>query len=289
MSNIIENKPVPQSFWPKPIKKEDYVMGDGNLVTEVLMPTGHGWGAHLPLGETQFKNGIDPSSCPAGGTLNAVEAIGKFKYGASFQNDLSERYLSIMSGMTGYGGNPFQVAEIMRTISGAVPEVYLPFDMSIDSLQKYFRPKPMPYWLFKIGVHWKKIYEFKHEWVFHPGQSLSIEEKRQRLQEALKYSPVGVSGYAWSLHSDGKYYHDGPDIHWFIKFDWKEGESHEIFDTYPPYVKNLDWNYDFGYAERYSLTRKLGAEVLIDAEPEPARLEYCLYLVKWALSLLKLS
>lgn len=281
-TKIISNKPVKQNFKPGPIAPDHYIMGAGQLPLEIIFPDGHGWGPYLPLGETQSKNGIDPATCPAGGSLNCVEAIGKKKFGAVFQNDLSERYLSIMSGMNGQGGNVHAVLEVMRTISGAIPEVFLPFSSVIDSLKKYFSPRPMTYSLFKVGVHWLQTYDFKHEWIF-VGADVS---KKENIKTALKSSPVGVSGYAWSLHDDGKYYKDGPDIHWFTVYDYVEGEYWLAFDTYDPYIKKLDWNYDFGYAKRFSLNRKLGAED-VPVEPQSAVIPYVLYLISWALSIIK--
>lgn len=301
MSTVLFNRPVKQNFIAEPIKDDHYVQGDGNLGLEVLMPTGHGWGDYLPLGETQFKNGVDPASCAAGGTLNCIEAIGRKKYGLSFQNDLSERYLAIMSGMKGNGGRPHDVAERIRTVVGAIPEVFLPFNNTITTLKKYFSPSPMSYNLFKVGIHWNKKYLFQHEWLFRPNENIPVFEKRRRFKEALKSSPVGVSGYAWSLHSDGKYYKDGADIHWFIGFEYFEDDYILAFDTYPDgsgsYIKKLDWNYDFGYAKRYALNytdeykakiQKFGGAEKVPEEPiEECKVDYIKYLFSWFISSLK--
>ncbi|MBX4188167.1 MAG: hypothetical protein KW793_03470 [Candidatus Doudnabacteria bacterium] len=280
MNTIVENKPVPQNFILAPITDDQFILGDGNLSAEVLMPNGHGWDEYLPLAEVQSRGSLETSCCSAYGTLNCIEAIGKKKYGASFQNNLSERYLSIMAGMDGNGGFPHLIAETLRKESGAIPEVFLPFTDKITTLNQYFSPKPMSYSLFKVGRHWLTKYTVGHEWVFMGG---TITEKQTKMKEALKYSPLGVAGYAWSLHTDGKYYHDGPDIHWFQIYDFKEGEYWLANDTYFPFVKKLDWNYDFGYCKRYSLTRKLGGEHLTD-EPGNAILPYSLYLLKYFIS-----
>lgn len=282
---VVENKPVSRNFIERPITSDHYVLGDGNIEGQSLMPDGHGWSQYLPLGETQLKNGIDPSSCPAGGTLNAVEAIGKYKYGSSFQSDLSERYLSIISGMDGHGGDPHHIAEVMRTIAGAIPEVFLPFDSSITTLGKYFSPRPITYALFKTGWHWHQVYDFKHQWLFYGDETL--QQKQTFIKLALRYSPVGVAGYAWSLHSDGKYYNDGPPVHWFTVFDYVEGDFWLAFDTYPPYVKKLDWNYNFAYAKGYSLNRYLHGDT--PDEPTPCKLQYCMYLLNWFISNFKKS
>ena len=283
-NKIISNIPVSQNFKAKPVKEKDYIMGLSPLSKKVLMPNGHGWKNFRPVGETQSKNGIDPSSCPAGGTLNCIESLGLMQYkNLGFQSDLSERYLSIAMGMSGYGGWPWDAAEKIRQSVGSIPEVYLPFDKTIDSLKKYFSPNPLSYPLFKVGVHWNKIYDFGYEWVFHAEQNLSLIQKQGLMKEALKYSPLGVAGYAWSLHSDNKYYNDGPAIHWFVVDDFKDTEYWDAYDTYPPYGKELDWNYGPAYCIRYSLTRKLGMENVVfnPNDAEDAKLDYILYLAKW--------
>lgn len=284
-TKIVHNAPVPINFRPKRIEEESYHMGDGRLQAQALMPTGHGWKQFRPAGETQRRNNIEPNSCPAGGTLNVIETLGTYLFKKTgFQNDLSERYLSIMMGMIGQGGWPWDAAKWTRN-AGAVPEAFLPFDTSITTLDKFFSPRPIPYWLFKVGMHWKSVYDFGFDWVFHPGQNLTIADKQARMKEALKFSPLGVAGYAWSLHNDGKYYHDGPDIHWFSVDDFTEGDSWDAFDTYEPYGKKLDWNYDFGYCIRYSLARKPGAEnVTFDPNnAEDVKLEYLAYLINYYL------
>jgi len=287
MSKIILNIAVKQNFWPAEIKPEHYVLGNGKIKPKIRFKDGHGWGDFIPVGETQSKNGIDPQSCPAGGTLNCVEAIGRFEYGKSFQSDLAERFLAILMGMKGFGGNPHVAGETWRKF-GAVPEVFLPFDDSIDTIKKYFSPNPMSYWLFKVGQSWLKKYDLKHQWLFYGDEPL--KDKQARIKEALKSSPVGVSGYAWSLHDDGKHYKDGPDIHWFTVYDFVEGDYWLAYDTYPDangsYSKKLDWNYNFGYAKGYDLTRKLGAESIEETidDAEEVRLQYALYLAKWFIS-----
>ncbi len=284
-TTIIENKPVFRNFCPAEIKPKHYVMGVSTLPKNILMANGHGWKAYRPVGETQYKNGIDPASCPAGGTLNAIEHLGLAQYKKfGFQSDLAERHLSILMGMVGNGGWPWDAAEKVREY-GAIPEVFLPFDKTITSLEKYFSPQPMNYSLFKIGLHWTSVYDFGFEWVINPTMNLTPTQKKNRMKEALQYSILGVAGYAWSLHSDGKYYNDGPDIHFFNIDDYSEGNYWDAFDTYDPYGKVLDWDYNPNYAIRYSLIRKMGTENITftpDDAPE-AKFEYIKYWIRFSL------
>ncbi len=275
---IIQDKQVSKNFVAKPIKDEDYVMGASSLSTTVLMPYGHGWKAFRPADETQFKNGIDPQTCTMGGTLNAVEHLGKLINPIHFQSDLSERFGAIMQGQTGFGGWPMDAGMAVHR-RGAIPEVYLPFNEKIDAIAKYFSPKPMSYALFKVGAHWASSYTFGVEWVVNPAMNLTGAQKKSRMKEALQYSILGVAGYAWALGADGKYYNAGPDIHFFTIDDYSEGDYWDAFDTYPPYGKKLDWNYDPNYVIRYSLTRKIGSEDVDLDNPPECRWEYFIYFI----------
>ncbi len=274
-THIISNVPVTQNFLPEPILEDHYVLGDQKLQAAVLMKDGHGWGKYMPTPEDQNKNGLETNCCPAYGTHNAIEAIGKLKYGSSFQSDLADRYLGIMSGMKGFGGYPHVIAETIRNGAGCVPEVFLPFDKTIDTLKKYFSPNPMSYELFKYGWSWNKKYDFGHQWVFQFG--VTGIDKKALMKEALKFSPVGVAGYAWSLHNDMKYYNDGSPIHWFVVFDYVEGDHWLAYDSYAPHIKKLDWNYDFAYAKSYTLNKRLGANTE-NAPIESAVIPYLKYL-----------
>ncbi len=181
--------------------------------------------------------------------------------------------------MRGQGGSPHAVAEVMRTISGAIPDTFLPFGNS-KTLPEYFSPRPITYGLFKYGYSWMQKYDFRHQWIFS-DPATPLPQKQAALMEALKYSMIGASGYAWSLHADGKYYKDGPDIHWFDIFDYSPGEYWLAFDSYAPFIKKLDWNYNFGYSKGYSLTRKTVGGVQDDAmiTADPALLPYILYYI----------
>ena len=234
-------------------EKEQYVLGDGWFGGAVLMPGGHGWGRFLPGEETQAKNGIDTYNCSNYGTLNALETIGRKKYGNVFQSNLSERYTGVLTGtIPGVGNDPQKVIENIRTFCGVVPEVFLPFDNTINTVQKYYSPNPMPYWLFATGKHWLKKYKVSHSWVFLNNDTLA--EKQRKMKDALQYSPLGCAGYAWDQHADGLYYgHPTIFNHWYMVFDFEDGKYWLAYDSYDKTIKKLAWNYNFGYSKMYGL------------------------------------
>lgn len=247
------------------IDSQHYVFGDSCLATEILVPDGHGWGDYLPQDDFQDRNGLETMNCTNYGTLHALATLGKRKFGILFQQNLSERYTGIMTGTNLGGNDPHNVIEEIRKDCGVIPEVYLPFDNTIFSWNTYYSPKPMTYDLYKIGAHWLKKYNVGHDWTFLPAEPLAT--KQAKMKEALKYSPLGASGYAWSMHADGMYYCDGADNHWFTVYDFVDGKYWMIFDSYDSTHKKLEWNYNFGQCKRYTLSLNLGAENLPDIPP----------------------
>jgi len=239
-------------FQPSIIKEDEhYILGDGLLGAAVEMNDGHGWGLYLPKAELQRKNGLETMNCTAYGTLNAIEILGRKKYGARFQNNLSERFLGRVSGTTRQGNDPHKVCEAMRHL-GAVPEAFLPFSDEIKRWEDYYI-KIIPFWIWRTGQQWRTTYSFGHDWVFLPTDS--IKQKQVRMKEALKYSPLGVSGYAWAVRSDGLYEKRGTDNHWFIVYDYVDGVKWLAYDSYDNTKKELVWDYDFGQAKRFTLTK----------------------------------
>ena len=130
-------------FIYEPGTDQDYVLGgEVSLGGEVLMPNGHGWGNFLPEVEIQNANNIETYACTSFGTLSAFEILGR-KYGLNF--NFSDRHSAITSGTDPYvakGNNPKAVIETARK-QGLIPESDLPFSLDIDTVQKFYSPKPM--------------------------------------------------------------------------------------------------------------------------------------------------
>lgn len=267
-------------------EQEHYILGDGWLQAQVLMPNSHGWGDYLPKDEDQRKNGLETMNCSNYGTNHALAILGKKKFGAQFQTDLSERYGGTMTGTTMDGNDPHTVIEKIRTFCGVVPEVFLPFDTSITSWAKYYSPKPMSYWLYATGKHWLKKYKVGHDWVF--TSNIPLKDKQDKMKYALQFSPLGASVFAWSQHVDGMYYSDQPgQNHWITVYDFVEDQYWMIFDSYDNTHKKLAWNFDFGQVKRYSLEFN-GTGAVLGDKPESAITSYVFYLLGlWAKEIIK--
>ena len=231
------------------IQEEDYILGDGMLQGEVLQPDGQ-WLDYLPDPELQKRRGVETSNCVGFNTLENVEILLKRKYGGV--HNYSERALGIMAGTYPPGNDPHKVAETIRK-QGLVPEYELPFTENILTVDEYYNPKPLPESLIQRGKEWLFWYDFKHEYVFDKGASL--DEKHRSIIEALKYSPLGVSVFAWAQDANGVYQKLGRDNHWTCLVGYKLGAYWLVRDSYEPHLKTLEWNYDFGIAKRYAITK----------------------------------
>lgn len=260
------------------LQNDHYIFGDGQLAPKIIMPNGQGWANYLPLDDVQSNPYFESMNCTSYGTLHALATLGKAKFGLQFQTSLSERYTGIMASTTPQGNDPQKVIETIRTISGVVPEVYLPFGPGVQTWSNYYNPNPVPYALYAMGVHWLKKYKVGHDWVWLPTDSQAIIQ--QKIIDALQYSTLGISVLAWNQHTDGLYYSDAPgQNHWVELYGRVDGQYWMIFDSYDQTHKKLAWNFNFGQAKRYSLDSNLGGEVLGD-EPEQIYLPYLGYLAK---------
>lgn len=229
---------------PEIVENKDYVFGGyGAIDGEILQPNGQ-WDDYLPVEEDQNLNGIEPSACATFGTLNAVETLKRRLYGEEY--NYSDRYLAKTSGtLPGIGNDPHRVAETLRK-KGDVKESVWPFDSSIDSATKFYGPVPSK--LEVLALTFLMEFGFKHEYVPSNPDSL---------KNALKYSPLGFSVYAW-VQDDGLYYRpEGMrDTHWVMCYGYVDKQYWKIFDSYDNNTKMVKWDALPMVAKRYWLTKQ---------------------------------
>jgi hypothetical protein len=239
---------IKYGFSPDTIKQDQYVLGSGQLGYKTLVPDGQ-WDEYLPEDEIQKKYGVETMSCVSFGTLNCVEIL--FKRIFNVNINYSDRALAIMSQTTRTGNSPHKVAETLRK-QGTFDENYLPFTSSVESFDDYHSGLTKEHIL--RAENWLDSFNFGHDWVFTGG---SIKDKQILIKNALKSSPIGVSVDAWKK-KDGYYVKDkgAKDNHWCTCYGYKEGKYWKIFDHYNNTKKKLAWDYDFGYAKRFTVEKK---------------------------------
>lgn len=223
-----------------------YVMGSAtSLPKDVLQADGQ-WDAYLPSEERQHQGSIDTYGCTSFGTLNCVEILLNKIYG-KYENK-SDRFLGIVAGTRPPGNDPHTVAEAARK-NGFIAEITLPWKPEIKSIDEYysyaFGDKAV---CIAEGKKFFDEYNFGHEWVF---QNVSKEARIYLMKQALKYSPLGVSVYAWS-EQNGVYVDFGPNNHWTVIYGWTD-KGWKCFDSYKPYKKIISFDHNIQFCKRYSL------------------------------------
>jgi hypothetical protein len=231
------------------IKPTDYRFGDGLLGSESpLVPDGQ-WDAYLPLPEIQNLNNIEPSACVTFATLNCVETLERRVYG--FTNNWSDRFLAKISGTTRIGNDPTSVAETLRK-KGCVPEADLPFNKSIDTFEKFYAPIAQN--LMTLALEFPLQYSFGHSFV---------PSNEDSLMEALKYSPVLFSVYAWVQDENGLYFRPQgmSDGHAVMLYGYEKGEFWRIYDSYNNSggnnLKKVRWDSLPMQAKRFTILRQI--------------------------------
>jgi len=239
----------PNNFIAPVFNPEDYVFGAKQLPEEVLREDGQ-WLDFLTPFEDQ-KRKIETSACATYGTLHILGIILEEKFGI-LDTNFADRFNATLSGTTKLGTSPHTTAESVRK-NGVIPEEDLPFDDSINTWEEYYAPIPTN--LINKGKQWLQKFSFMHEWVF----DTKIPNKQSKMMKTLRFSPLGVSVYAWVFDNDKNVYvkpEGMNDNHWCVCIGYKENEYWIIKDTYAPYVKHLDWDYDFSFSKRYYVEKK---------------------------------
>ena len=245
-------------YIPPTIKPEDWITGCGELGAlgaVVLQPDGQ-WDEFLPtIDEEQNQNGFETDCCTNFGTIHGLQILLKRVFGDS--TDRSKRFSAITSGTDpDAGGNsPDVVANVLRNL-GVCYESDLPFDLSVLTIQQFFSPKPMTRDLKNKAItEFLNVYKFNHEWL-SDGSLITSDQ----LKNALTFSPIGISVYAWELGPNGYYVRNGADCHWVVCYGYEDGKYWKIYDSYEGNLKQLDWNFGFTTAQRYFISRNTNPE-----------------------------
>lgn len=232
------------------ITSDNHVLGGLGTPKKILNPY-RDWTEYTPPGEHQKKL-IETSNCTQFATISAAQTLERMLHGKT--KDYSERAVAIGSGNTITGNSPHRVAEWIRK-NGLPTEDVLPFNETIASWEEYMTPNPLTNSIIRQAK--KFPHTLNHEWVFFGG---TPEQKREKLWEALQYSPLGVSVVAWQR--DGKYYVKSfgqADTHWTLLVAGEYEKHWLIFDSYMDdnWYKELRWDYDFGFSKLYILNSKI--------------------------------
>jgi len=257
------NQILNHGFIEPTIEEDNYIFGAKKLPDKIIKEDGQ-WGKYLPVKEIQKQFGIETSNCTGYGTLNALEILSKatiFDVGYIIEENWSDRALGVMAGTYPPGNNPHVVGETIRK-KGLLDEADYPFE-KVSSVDGYY--SPLSNELIDKALKWLDDYDFGHEWVFKG--KLPLKTKQNLLIQALKRSPLGVSVRAWQ-ERNGLYFKElgQRDTHWCTLYSYVLYKKWFVFDSYDNTLKELEWDYDFGFAKRYWLESKVTFPPVVENE-----------------------
>lgn len=255
-----EGKKYQYGFIKPKEDESNFVLGSSSLPQVELEPTGD-WSKWVTDFESQLKQ-IEVYNCTGFATTNCLEILlNRLGIEANF----SDRFLGIVAGTYPPGNDPATVANAIRK-NGLIPESMLPFSPDLQSVDEYYSFKGADETKCReVGKKFLEEYDFGYEWVFKYGTPQ--KDKPALMLQALKYSPLGCSVNAW-YQKDGLYYkpEGSDDSHWTMcvvgavpnKY-WIIADSYE---TNGATLKYLEWSYDFGFCQRYHISKKNISEQL---------------------------
>ena len=257
--NQVENRvihvPTPSNFVYPEIKASDYKFGSGQLAGVPLREDGD-WRDYLPPAEEQKRNGVESSACFIEAQQHTIATIQEEQFNLPDQN-YSARFNLINSNATPLGGSPLVGADSIRH-DGLIPDSMLPFSDGINSWQEFNSfSGGNEVDCVREGQEWLKKWEPEQDIVFERGES--VETKYAKIKEAIKYSPLPVSVVAWYLDKKTGLYIKPKgmnDTHLVELVHVDEQNRATIFDTYEPFIKVLEPNFNFDFGMRWSLKQR---------------------------------
>lgn len=227
---------------------EHYVLGGTETLGGTLLRPDRDWRPFIPKHQETQNRGFETYACTNFGTANALEILRKALYGE--EADFSDRWYAKASGttITNRGNSPHTVAEFARK-NGLIEEQKWPFDDSVKDAATFYADFPEP--LFADAKGLLTTYVVGHEWV-----PLTAEH----IYNALQYSPLGFSVYAWRKDGDLYYKPAGVnDNHWTccVYAEWEKYWL--VLDSYLDegvLLKKVRWDAIPQMVKRYSLTQK---------------------------------
>lgn len=211
------------------------------------------WRDYTPPAELQRRRGVESSACYIEGSQHAIATIQEEQFGAP-DNNYSARFNALLSGGTPLGGDPLEGADSIRH-DGLISEGTMPFE-DIQNWDEYHSFKGADEGKCRAeGKKWLEGWEPGYDIVSTRRESVAV--KYAKLKEALKYSPIPMSVCAWYL-KDGIYVKpEGESDNHLVECVYVDKENHPyVWDTYEPFLKKLDANYNFDFAMRWTLTKK---------------------------------
>lgn len=201
------------------------------------------WQPWAPAQDEQQNVGIEPEDCTSEGTMDGLQTLAQMLYNDS--TEWSKRFLAYASNTTVEGNDPKTVIDTLEKV-GVPPETDWPNTSELTTWAMFYTAPPQA--IYTKALEYLAQYAVDWEWVATDQASL---------MQALQYSPIGVSGFAWNFDPTVGYYTSPAGTtpcHWFVIIGYLANNYWVVFDSYEQNIKKLAWDFSFGEAMRYSLS-----------------------------------
>lgn len=222
----------------------------GSTILGAVVKEDGDWRDFLPPEEDQNVRGIESSACFAEGQQHTIATLQEFLYDLPDQN-YSARFTALLANGTENGGDPIRAAKSIK-YDGLVPEEDMTWKF-IESWDEFHSWKGVDkLTLIAKGKQWAN--QWKPNFKIIVEREDSIESKYLKMREALKRSPLPISVCAW-YEKNGVYVKPNKmrDNHMVEAVFLDNQNRLHVRDTYTPYYKILEPNYNVDFAMSYVL------------------------------------
>lgn len=230
----------------------------------IINPSGDWTGSLTPF-EEQRVNNTEPSDCFIQAQQSCIAILKEYIYGIKDEDYLAD-FNALLSGGTPVGGDPIKGALSIKK-DGLIPQS-MRDRTGIKTWEEYHSWKGMDKDKCiakgqEESRQWDKTFRVVVE------KDMPLKTKYELLKDELKRCPPPISCYAW-VERNGKYYKpEGVrDTHLVDAIVLKITDNNEIVvkDTYPPFIKTLEANFDFEFAMGWTIRKKSTEEMLNDTQ-----------------------
>lgn len=246
--------PITPNFKYPDLSHTDFRFGSASQVPAVPLRENGDWRDFLPQGELQMRHGVETSVCFIEAQQHAIATIMEEVY-FIINRDFAARWNLLHVDGSPEGGSPIEAAQSFRH-DGLIAENLLPFSDDISSWDEFNSYKGGDEKKCKkAGEEFLKEWDLKWDIVIEREDK--PEDKKAKLREALKYSPVPISVPAWFQSGDvfvrPPYMTEDNHLTLAVFMD-AEGHIY-VFDTYEPFIKKLDKDISPEFGIRWSVKK----------------------------------
>lgn len=242
---MIKNYGLQISKTPDP---NAYILGGITSLPKIVINPEGDWQPYFPKYEPQFNDFLDTAGCTIWGSQNCLETY--IKKITGIEPNYSELFNYILAGIKPPGADPHEVLESIRK-NKLIANNSLPFDDSYKSLEQISTKLITDSMLIEADK-WPHI--LQHEYVWNTPQT--IEQRKAKIREYKRYSPLAVSVTAWIKQNDVYVDNGQPNTHW-CELGKELSNGWLVFDSYDHSEKVVSFDHNMQICKRFYLSPKV--------------------------------